>query len=240
MYIFIAGDIFGKIKDFYKKILLIEKELNIQADWVLHTGNFGVVADPARADSHLRKKGALDFSELYYTQQGVPRRTLFVEGTHEDHEWINLMRSKGKLELIRNLHLLLNGYNTTIGNNTETIRIAGMGKAFSEKTYHSDKRISKKSHSHYIIREIEQACTGGACQLLLTHQAGHGERIGPFVSNSEGLAKICFAVRPQLIVHSGYNVSQNYFNKLGVRSLSLAFEEIRVLRYENKTFTLVY
>ena len=237
MIIFLAGDLFGRIKYFYNKVLSIENQLGIKVDWVLQTGNFGIYPDPARADLHMRNKGALDFSELYYQKQEVPRKTLFISGSHEDHQWMNLMRSRGALELLPNLHWLLNGYSTAIGNNENTLRVAGMGKVFSNKSYHLDKRTTKKVHSHYLQREIEQACSGGSCQLLLQHQAGHGERIGSFVSNSEGLSKICFATRPELVIHGSYNVSKDYINKSNVNCVSLAFGEIKVLKYENKQFT---
>ncbi len=232
MILFVAGDIFGRIRELYERVFALEAKLGVRADWVLQTGNFGVFPDPVRADAHVRRKGALDFVDLYYKKEGVPRPTLFVEGAHEDHDWLSLKKSRGELELIPNLHLLWNGFQTRIGDSRTDVSVVGLGKVYSEKTYRSlEKRPEKRALRHYTRGEVERACSQGPTDILLLHQAGHGQRVGPFLSNSEGISKITFAVRPRLILHGAYNISSVYKDEQGTPSLSLAQGEVRAIAW---------
>ena len=237
MILFVAGDIFGRIHELYDRVFALEAKLGVRADWVLQTGNFGVFPDSLRADAHIRRQGGLDFVDLYYNKQGVPRPTLFVEGPHEDHDWLALKKSRGELELLPNLHLLWNGFKTQIGNNETDVSVVGLGKVYSEKTYRAtEKRSEKRAMRHYTRGEVERACSQGPTDILLLHQAGYGRRIGPFVSNSEGISKIGFAVRPQLIVHGAYNISATYDAEQGTPSLALAYGEVRAITWSPSSF----
>jgi len=238
MIIFTAGEIHGKIRDFYEKVLSVEKTLGKSCDWVLQVGDFGIFPDKNREDRQIRNNNGSDFYSLYKSQKRMPRQTLFVSGKHEDHSWLEIKRLNSEMELLGNLHWLMNGYKTYIGDNSTQLSVCGMGKVFSPNTY-SGEINNKKSKSHYNKHEIEAACTQGPTDVLLTHQAGHGERIGNFVSNSEGLNKICYAVRPKIHIHGGYNISEEYMNKQGVLTVSLAHYEIKVLEWEHNQFRVL-
>lgn len=238
MIIFASGEIHGKIKNFYSKVLEVEKAINKPCDWVLQSGDFGIFPDKVREDRQTKNNGNSDFSELYTAQKRMPRQTLFISGKHEDHSWLELKNFKGELELLSNLHWLVNGYKTHIGDNSTQLSVCGLGKVFSPHTYLNG-HINKKSKSHYTRDEIEAACTQGPIDIFLSHQAGHGEKIGNFVSNSEGLNKICYATRPKLHIHSGYNISDEYINRQGVLTISLSFFEIKVIEWENNQFRIL-
>lgn len=233
MIIYLAGDIYGKISNFYHKVLQIEDATKLTPAWILHTGNFGIFPDPIRVDRQTRLRGEADFPSLYHQKVQVPKKTLFVAGKHEDHAWLDLKYSRGEMELLSGLHWLVNGFKTFIGDEDKNLSIVGLGKVFSPTTYRLTGAKNKKTKSHYSRNEIEKACTQGPTNILLTHQAGHGERIGKFISDSQGIQKIIYAIRPKLHVHGGYNISQEYINQQGVPSISLASNEIKIIEWNS-------
>ena len=96
MIIFFAGEIHGKISEFYDKVLNTEKELGLKADWILQIGNFGIYPDPSLASYTAKKHGDMkEFASMYLNGQAVPRNTLFISGPHEDHRHMNLKASRG-------------------------------------------------------------------------------------------------------------------------------------------------
>jgi len=139
MNIIIAGDIHGEISNFYDRILALEDKLDITADWVLQTGNFGVWPDPMRIDRHTRQRNSVDFFRYYLESKPVPRPTVFIAGKHEDHRWLNFVASRNQLEIIPELSWLLNGYKTHIGNGGQ-LSLVGMGGVFSPKHYTGEKK----------------------------------------------------------------------------------------------------
>jgi hypothetical protein len=228
MIIFLAGDIHGRITQFYDIIFDKEKELGVQADWVLQTGNFGIWPDPIKMDRMTRCHSEhIDFHRYYYNGIAVPRPTLFVAGRHEDHRWLNFKRDRGEMEILPNLHWLLNGFKTQIG-----LSVVGLGKAYSPNTY-NDRQGVRGRYGHYTRSDIEKACSQGPTDILLTHEAPKGLQFGRYTSEAEGIEKICFATRPQLLVHGHYNYSNSFVHqKTSTRVTSLAHMEIKVLNME--------
>ena len=195
MIIFLAGAVYGQINRFYDKVLQLEKEIGSEADWVLQTGNFGVYPDPNRVSPTMRKRDNIgDFAKIYVNQESLPRQTLFVPGKHEDHLWIDWRISKRELEVVPNLTLLQNGYKTHIGQGDEDISVVGLGKVYSEKTYRDGRGESRKRLSHYTRTEVERACAQGPTDILLLHE--------PPLGDAKGLKNVCFATRPNIIVHN--------------------------------------
>lgn len=195
MIIFLAGAVYGQINRFYDKVLQVEKELGVEADWVLQTGNFGVYPDPNRVSPTMRKRDNTgDFAKIYVNQEALPRKTLFVPGKHEDHGWIDWRISKCELELVPNLTILQNGYKTHIGQGDEDISIVGLGKVYSEKTYREGRREVPKRLSHYTKTEVERGCAQGPTDILMLHE--------PLLGDAKGLKNVCFAIRPKLTIHN--------------------------------------
>lgn len=237
MIIYACGDIFGQFTDLYKRVSDIEKETKLSPSWLLQSGNIGIFPDPDRVDRQTRLKSNPEFADLYFRRQMVPKPTLFVSGKHEDNPWLDFKLSKGEMLLLGNLHWLVNGYRTLIGDNESQFSVTGLGKCFSPQSYFNGKR-NKKTRAHYTLNEVERACSQGPTDILLTHQAGHGEKIGNFLSDSQGINKICYAIRPKVHIHGGYNVSSVYKNKQGILTVSLAFGEIKIIEINKGMVTI--
>jgi hypothetical protein len=232
--IFIAGDTHGNLTRLYDNVLALEQKEGLTADWVLQTGNLGVWPDPNRITRSNRKHGDVDFFKYYLEGKSVPRPTVFVAGKHEDHRWLNFMLSRGQLEILPNLTWLLNGYQTHIGNGEE-MSLVGLGKAYSPKSYEGP----NKDLSHYTRAEITKACAHGPTDILLCHEAGKGARLGTHTSEAEGINNLCFALRPRVMIHGHFNVSQVYKNPVTeTTTISLAFNEVRALCMEENKITL--
>lgn len=237
MKIFLAGECHGKISALYNEVDRLENKLDVRADWVLQTGNFGVWPDPQRVDrtTRINYQDDLEFHHYYSGAMNIPRPTLFVPGKHEDHSFLTWKKSKGQLEIIYNLNLLLNGFSTKIGEN-ETVSLIGLGNAYSPKTYNGDRRNS----SHYQQKDVAKACSHPTNDILLTHEAGAGATLGTHLSQAEGINDIVYNTRTKLHVHSHYNFSQVYRNPITkVLTISLAFGEVRVIDYADNKFTLL-
>lgn len=238
MILFLAGSVFGRIKDFYGAVEDLEKTLGIQADWILQTGDLGVWPDRKRADkAHRHHGGAGDFASLYLNNYPAPRPTLFVSGKHEDHLWLDLRIASRGMELCPRLNWLVNGYKTVIGTTDEQLSIVGLGKVFSPSVYEGSE---EKALGKYTRSEVERACSQGPIDLLLTHEAPKGARLGMIQSEAEGINKICFATRPKLLVHGHYNFSKEYDTlHTKVPAISLANGEIIAMEYQAGRFTRI-
>lgn len=236
MNLLVLGDIHGNIKSTYDKIDNFINLHNIEIDWVLQVGNFGVWPDPRRIDRATRRhKNQIDFFKYYLNSAPLPYQTLFVQGKHEDHKWLQFMYSRGQLEILPNLNWLLNGYKTQISNG-QTLSVVGLGKVYSPITYRGDKVKS----GTYTRNEVERACSQGPTDLLLTHEAGKGAQIGNHRSEAEGINNICFAIRPKLHIHGHYNKTLIYHNQAtGTPTLSVAFNDFQIVAYRDEKFKLL-
>jgi Icc-related predicted phosphoesterase len=229
MIIFFAGDVHGRLTQFYDKVFSLENKLGLQADWILQTGNFGVWPDPLKIDRATRQHiDNVDFHRYYYNGLAVPKPTLFIAGRHEDHRWLNFKRDRGEMEILPNLNWLLNGFKTSIG-----LNVVGLGKSYSPKTYYDKK--SRKALGHYTRSDVERACSQGPTDILLTHEAPKGLQLGGHISEAEGIEKICFATRPTLLVHGHYNYSADfYLHKTNTKIVSLGYMEIRPFLFRDR------
>ncbi len=236
MIIFFSGDLYGHILDFYNSVSELEKAIGTPADWILQTGNFGIYPDPARASGHIkRNNGHKSFSKLYLNDTSVPRPTLFVTGKYEDHRWLRYRRDAAQMQILPNLHFLVNGYKTFIGDENEKLSVVGLGKTYSSAAYR--KGENGEATSHYTRAEVDRACVQGQVDLLLTHEAPAGAKLGVYQSEAEGINKICFATRPKLLVHGHYNSSREYMTpQTKIPALSLATQEIAAYEYQNGLF----
>lgn len=198
------------IQSLYQKI----KATNENPSWVLSTGSWGVWPDPARLDRGTKKNaGAGEFARLYVQGWQAPVQTLFVPGAHEDHHWLRARYKAGNLEVMNNVHCLMNGYMTYIGDWDTKIRVTGFGKVFSESTFNG--KFNKKSHRHYTRNEFERACSSGPTDILLCHE---------FPNTL--MKRIIFATRPKLIVYSSRTPMNNPTEIMGTMAVGLQKGEI--------------
>lgn len=235
MIIYLLGDIYGDITQTYKRINALAKESKLEPKWILQTGNFGAYPDPLKFTRQMRKYGHQDFSDFYFHRKRLPYPTLFVSGKHDDNDWLELKYKKGDMEILGNLHWLVNGYSTFIGDTDNQISVCGLGKVFSQKSFVNP---NPKPY-HYTLQEVQRACGQGPIDILITHQTGYGEQIGQFKSLNEGIQKIIYATNPKIHIHSGYNTYKVYTNKVGTMSLSLANNQILALDWYEKDFKLL-
>ncbi len=85
-----AGDIHGSIDRLYEDVLAFEESLGVRFAWVLHVGDFGIWPDTTRIDGATKRHdGAGDFPAWWTERRGVPRKTLFIKGNHEDFVWLD-------------------------------------------------------------------------------------------------------------------------------------------------------
>lgn len=191
MELVIVGPIDGDIKSLYSNLNPAE------VSWVLSTGDLGVWPDPAKIDRATRRKSEVqDFAELYITGFQAPIPTLFVAGVHEDHRWLEQRKhvSEG-MEVLGEVNWLMNGFKTIIGDASNTLRVTGLGKVYSESTFSG--KFNRKSYRHYTRRELEKGCASGPTDILLLHE-----------EPSKEARTLIFATRPKLIIHAAKDFRQ--------------------------------
>ena len=165
------------------------------------------------------------FPRRYLEQEPVPRPTLFVEGPHEDHAWLQDRAKRGELDLVPGLTWLMNGFSTTIGDADCQLQVTGLGKSYSPAGY------SNGSVKHYTYTDVQRACSAGPTDILLCHEGVEGEVYGNRRCEAKGIKKILYATRPKLLVHGHFNVSRQY-EVLGVPAYSLANGEVLPLHFQ--------
>jgi hypothetical protein len=215
MKILLAGPIDGKIEQFYQ---------GKHADWVLSTGSVGIWPDPARIDQGTRKHaGPGDFALLYAKNEEMPIPTVFIEGPHDDHNWLQNRKISGQLEILPNLNYLVNGNKTLIGDILTQISIVGLGKVFSYATMKNIK--TKKAIRHYTKKDIEKAKSHGKTDILLLHEEPKCLEVLDLIDT----------LRPKLVLHSG---EAEPYTFRGVTVLPLNAGSAIMLEIDNDKFNL--
>ena len=233
MILFLAGDAHGQIELMYDRVLELEDRLSVTADWVLQVGNLGVFPDPGLVDRATKlRTSKTDFHQYLLNLKQIPRRTIFICGKHEDHRWLQQMYSRQQLEVVHDLNWLLNGYKTYI---EDDVSIVGLGKVYSPKSY-----AGKPKWGHYSRREVEKACSNSPADILLTQEAGKGIQVGKFLSEAEGVNKICSALHPAIHIHGHYDLTEYYLNPFtGTPTLSLGFGAVLAVEKVNDKFNII-
>jgi predicted phosphodiesterase len=134
MLICAAGDIHGAIERLYDDVLAFETALSARFDWVLHVGDFGIWPDPEKIDRGTRNHdGAGDFSKWLAAARPVPRRTVFIEGNHEDFVWLD---AQNNTEVLPGLVYLRNGCKIELeGARRRSVGLAGIGGCYGPSDY---------------------------------------------------------------------------------------------------------
>lgn len=238
MYIYAIGDINGEWNNIFKSIDLKIQETNVRPNLILFTGSMGIWPNPNRKDRASRKlNSGNEFIELYNKNTPLPCPSFFVPGTHEDHYWMQKAYLKGMLEILPNMYWTVPGVKFPIG----PLSLMGLGKVYSPITYNTvsnlNRRQIEKSFKHYTKSQIDKCLTHSNVDILLTHQAGENINLGNIVSRSLGINDICNIVKPKLHIHGHYNYSSYYRNPISsTPTLSLAFNEIKIIQYKNNQF----
>jgi hypothetical protein len=235
MIIYLIGAVNGNLKQMYNWINTTA-QIPQYPDWIICVGSLGCFPDPQRIDRATKKRGVGDFPELYLHQKNMPINTLFVEGPHEDHLWLDRRARSGYLDVLPNCTLLRNGNKTSIGSVEETLDVVGLGKPFSPKVFRDPGANTQKKY--YTRSEVERACAAGPVDILVAHEGVYGENYGGRRCEAIGLKKIVYATRPKLIVHGHYNFSRIY-KTLDTPTISLANGEVVIMEYKDGKFTSI-
>ena len=204
MFICAAGDVHGALHWLYEDVLAFEASLGIRFDYVLQVGDFGIWPDPGRVDKATRDHdGAGDFPEWLAAKREVPRPTIFIQGNHEDFQWLHGRRHG---QILPNLMWLRNGATTDLKDpRGGCIRVGGVGGCYGPSNYTcSPESLQGNAKRHYTRDEITRlACVVGV-DIALFHDAptgvrfeGCASRIG-YTSKAEGLAELLARVRPRV------------------------------------------
>ena len=201
MFICAAGDTHGAIDKMYDDVLAFEGALGARFEWVLHVGDFGIWPDPNRVDAATRRHGgAGDFPKWLAEGRGVPRKTLFIKGNHEDFHWLD---SQPGLEVLPGLFYLRNGHTVDVGEAPDRVRVGGVGGCFGPSDFErASKQLQGYAKRHYTRDEIEMLCNATTVDILLTHDAPAGFRFethrrgGGWVSDAAGLDQLISSLRP--------------------------------------------
>ena len=238
--VFFAGAVDGKLIQLYKNVKEIEERHNTQCSWLLSVGHLGVWPSVDRMPGAAKKKlkeSTGDFSTLLLNKWMAPRQTLFVAGAQDSHKWMKeYTRRTQSLEILPGVTWLRNGNSTTIGDTENTLKVLGLGKLYSPKVYNNI--FTSNRLRYYKRNEVMRACATGKNHIFLSHAAPDGVSLQGRTSNSNGLADIIAATRPQLIVHGGLNISEVY-KYGGIPSISLAPGDIRVVRFTEAEFEII-
>ncbi len=220
-----GGDIHGALDRFYADVLAFETALGSPFDHVLHVGDFGVWPDPERIDRATRAHdGAGDFAAWRMAECPAPRSTTFIEGNHEDFEF--LAKHEGR-DVLPGLHFLPSGGSRVIA---DGIRVAGIGGCYGPRDYElPTRKLQGGARRHYTREQAEQVGRDGSVDILLLHDAPAGTKLGrrfpsgevqPYVSDAAGLGEAVARVKPA-ICFFGHHHQRVDVEVAGVRCIGL-------------------
>lgn len=224
MRILFTGPIEGHLSGLYESASLA----NPQPHWIVCAGDFGVWPDPHRRDRASKKHGGLDFAKYYVgalSKPSITIPTLTIAGVHDDNKWLAHRQSVNNTEILNNVHWLAQGYKTSIGWDS-SIRVTGLGRAYSERTYRGE--IGPKSHRHYTRKDIERACSSGPTDLLVLYEH----------LDAPGIRNTVFATRPKLILNVKHENQKQYTEVQGIPVIQLGRNGLHPVLWENNRFIL--
>jgi hypothetical protein len=216
MNVTLAGPAEGHLKDLFNEA----KEQ--EANWIICAGDFGIFPDPARRDRASKKHVVSEFADRYsgVINEEIRIPVLTISGVHEDHQFLAHRKSVDNTEILSNVHWLANGYRTVVGLHGPPMRVTGLGRAYSEATYHGN--YSKRSKRHYTRHDIERACSSGPTDLLVVYEN----------LDAEGIRNMVFATRPQLILTVDHPNRPIYPEVQGIPVVTLGRRATRAIKWE--------
>ncbi len=189
-----AGDTHGAIDRLYAEVIAFEGTLGVRFDCVLHVGDFGVWPDPSLVDKATKKHGgAGDFARWHDERRSAPRKTIFIKGNHEDHDWLDAQPCD---EILPGLHYLRNGQTIDLGEGRDAVTVGGVGGCYSPSDYpRKSEQLRGAQKAHYTHDEI--GALGPGIDILLLHDAPAGVRFAAGHTNeAAGLRELIARVRP--------------------------------------------
>jgi len=202
----VAGDVHGALDRLYADVLGFETALGVRFDWVLQVGDLGVWPNPFRADRATQKRGVGDFPAWWLEHRRAPRPTLFVQGNHEDFQWLDTQPTR---QIIGNLHWLPNGETFDLGG----LVVGGVGGCYGKRDYQRPTGILQgRQRRHYTREQIDRLLTNHNVDVLLTHDAPAGVRFPEhryrdgWVLEAQGLDELVRRLRPRLMCFGHHHV----------------------------------
>jgi len=200
MLICVAGDTHGALDRLYQDVASFEGSLQVQFEWVLHVGDFGVWPDPSRVDGATKRHdGAGDFPVWWAERRAAPRPTVFIKGNHEDFVWLDAQPSS---EVLPGLHYLRNGATFDLGDGTI---VGGVGGCYGPSNYgRPSGDLHGKAKRHYTREDIDTLLREPRVDILLTHDAPTGvvfprHRQGAnWASTARGLGELVEILQPRV------------------------------------------
>jgi hypothetical protein len=173
-------------------------------------------------DRSAKQYAGKDFASMYLGL-GAPITipTLTVAGTHDDNRWLNNRKVMNNTEILNNVHWLAQGYRTSIGWDN-SIRVTGLGRAYSEATYNG--KNNKKKYRHYTRHDIERACSAGPTDLLVVYDH----------LDSPGIRNVIFATRPKLILTVARENTKQYKSIQNIPVVALGRQETQRIAWTDK------
>lgn len=210
--------------------------LRPETDWLIQIGSLGAFPDKARWTKALKKASTPnDFQKIFLGETTINTRTLFINGVHDDNNWLYYRAMANNCELAYNLSFIINGFKTQLDDN---LNIVGLGKSFSPITWKNGIRGSKDL-KHYTRNEVEKACSHGPIELLATHEPPYGTKFNNRESTAQGIQRIIFATQPKLVVHRSYDKSLKEYSFLNSKCFAIPAYDIIYFDYSNGEFTKI-
>lgn len=208
MYICVAGDVHGRIDEFYKNINKFESLVNVKFDAVLQAGDFGIWINGDYHDGITKLYGRTgDFPVWFKEKRNIPVKTYFINGNNEDFNFLRSVRLSGDFELLKNLHYMPNGsINFVAGlSGKESITVAGIGGRYSPEHFKH-----KEYDRYYTENEINNMITGNnslppadKVDIFISHDAPEGVVIedndnNRYYPKAIGLREAILKTRPKI------------------------------------------
>lgn len=226
MIICVAGDVHGAVDKFYEYVLRFEQTLGENFEWVLQVGDFGVWPDPKKVDPVTdRHAGPGDFHRWLSMGSPVPRRTAFIQGNHEDFDWLAKNGVRG--EILPGLVYIPNGQRFDLVSGGHRLSVGAMGGSYAGRDYERPAAaLQGRAKRHYTRDQVERLMMQGKLDILLTHEAPAGAFIekGEFgdgyKTDVEGLDDLLLGTSPKACF-SGHHHAAMQCEIAGVRCFGL-------------------
>lgn len=248
MNIAFVGDTHGRLRKMYRMVDAWEIANNKSIDFIVQVGDFGIWKDDGATarmgKTHRHNSDILDYLEL----GEVPRPTYFIRGNHEDFTWLFDLHkfNTGKIEIVKDLFYLRNGYTIDIGG----INFGCLGGNYGKGNYEgSEDKAKQMKRRHFYADELSRLKNKNI-DILLTHDCPDGILDGknflfPDVGSPK-LNELMDTISPAYYFHGHYHWRQTTtMRRTKIISLdktdrwdenSFNWDSLFVLNYEGRTF----
>ncbi len=244
MNICVAGDVHGRLDEFYKNIRDFELRLKISFDVVLQVGDLGVWIDAKNHDGMTKlHNGTGDFPKWYREKKAVPVKTYFINGNNEDFNFLDAVKLSGDLEVLKDLFYIPNGTVHKI----KSLIVAGVGGKYDPEHFGSLKanRYYTKHEVNNLINycDVNRGDPDKQIDIFISHDAPEGVLIedndkNRYYPESVGLRKLVLKIMPRLVFFGHHHgICSSNVDKIPVYGLNVLGEKgsfIAVRKEKNK------